>query len=123
MAKTTTVECDGCGADLTYTGNCEDYRLALLNQNIPSRGGFVTMLGKYPSIKDGDKYFCGLKCLDQWRNRVKHEDILWRQFHESTVIERSGNMTSHRNVSSDEREAKGKEIKTAAMEKFPYEQR
>ena len=27
----TEITCDGCGRDLTYTGNCEDYRLALVN--------------------------------------------------------------------------------------------
>jgi hypothetical protein len=119
MAKTTTVLCDGCGSDLTRTGNSVDYRLALTNEAIPSAGGFVTDMMIYPSLRDGDKYFCGLGCLDHWRARVKHEDALWREFHESCVNERRGNMTSYRHVPDDERKAKKAEIKAAALEKFP----
>jgi hypothetical protein len=119
VAKTLKIACDGCGDDLTTTGNCVDYRLALLNETIPTRGGFVTMMVMYPAIDDGDKYFCDLRCLDHWRDRLRYEATLWREFHESCVTERSGNCTSYRHIPHEEREAKSKEIKAAALEKFP----
>lgn len=62
------VTCDGCGKDLTVTGNCQDYRLVLGNQSIPPRRGFVTAMHIPPPI-DGAKHFCRLKCLDDWRSR------------------------------------------------------
>ncbi len=59
------VLCDQCEADLTYTGNCVDYRLALLNQNIPLKGDFATSMALYPCIKR-DAYFCSIGCLAAW---------------------------------------------------------
>lgn len=59
------ITCDACGKDLTETGNCVDYRLALINENIQSVGGFVTSAMRYPAIKH-NAHFCGMKCLKQW---------------------------------------------------------
>lgn len=63
--KTLTVICDSCGRDLTTTGNCVDYRIALVNENIQSRGGAVTAMMAYPHLKR-DAHFCGVKCLVTW---------------------------------------------------------
>ena len=66
MPRTVEIKCDGCGRDLTSTGNCEDYRLALIVERIPSRGGAVTAMAVYPPISQ-NAYFCGLSCLKDWR--------------------------------------------------------
>lgn len=65
MGKTTEIRCDGCDADITTTSNCEDYRLALINESIPAREGPVTLMGKRPLL-DGNCYFCSLPCFFQW---------------------------------------------------------
>lgn len=64
----TEITCDGCGKDLTYTGNCVDYRLALYNENIQSRGVAVTAMMKRPRIKR-DAHFCGVRCLRLWLDK------------------------------------------------------
>lgn len=66
MPKTIEIKCDGCGRDLTRTSNCEDYRLALVVERIPSVGGVVTAMAAYPPIEQ-NAYFCGLDCLRGWR--------------------------------------------------------
>ena len=63
MSKVTTVTCDGCTRDISTTGNSVDWRLALLNQMVPSRGGFVTDMMIYPILVEGDMYFCSLWCF------------------------------------------------------------
>jgi hypothetical protein len=65
MGKSVKIICDNCGRDLTITGNSIDYRLALMNQSIPSRGGAVTDVMVYPPL-DSDKYFCGWGCFCEW---------------------------------------------------------
>lgn len=62
MGKTVKITCDGCGSDLTTTGNCDAYRLHLSNERIPSAGGFVTMMGMYP-VLESDLYVCSVACL------------------------------------------------------------
>ena len=84
MGKTTTVACDNCGRDLTVTGNAEAYRLALLNQHIPSRGGFVTCMAEYPAI-EADCYFCGIGCLSEWLAR-EHPRAIARRRKDGTVL-------------------------------------
>ena len=59
------ITCDQCGKDLTSTGNCEDWRLALINQPIPHKGPTATSMA-IPPILDGAKHFCGLGCLASW---------------------------------------------------------
>ena len=65
MSKTVEIKCDQCGRDLSATGNCIDYRLALLNQEIPTQGGANTLMMSYPAL-DQDSYFCGTRCLKAW---------------------------------------------------------
>lgn len=65
MPKETKVTCDNCGKDLTSTGNCQDWRIALVNDRIPSRGGVVTAMASSPCLKH-NLYFCGLDCLKQY---------------------------------------------------------
>lgn len=66
MPMTAKVTCDQCGKDLTETGNCEDYRLTLQSERIPSRrGGTVTAMAANPDLKR-PHYFCGLQCLILW---------------------------------------------------------
>lgn len=59
------ITCDACGQDLTTTTNSEAYRLALVNQSIPSKGHNLTLVHRFPHL-DQDKYFCGIKCLKDW---------------------------------------------------------
>lgn len=68
MARTETVTCDQCGANLTSTGNCEGWRIVLANQRIPSRGSVVTAMAKYPHLNQ-DYYFCGTRCLSEWAKK------------------------------------------------------
>ena len=63
--RTTTVVCDGCGADRTSTGNCEDYRLALVVESLPRHSHTVTAMAVTPDI-DRDHHFCGINCLVTW---------------------------------------------------------
>mgnify|MGYP001606394301 CR=1 FL=1 len=65
--KSTTVVCDWCKKDLSFTSNCEDWRLGLVNQGIASRGNFVTSMHVPPILKD-DAHFCSIKCLREWVN-------------------------------------------------------
>lgn len=65
MGKDVTLTCDGCGNDLSRSSNCEDYRLRLANEHVPSVGGCVTAMGAYPAIKH-DVYFCEVACLRKW---------------------------------------------------------
>ena len=121
MGKKTAITCDGCGGDLTETGNCVDYRLALLSQNIPTHGGFVTMMGKYPAIEH-DCYFCGLGCLDRWSDRRKYAAELRRQWHEKWVDEhgeRHANGYSYPEPPRDILEQRDEEIAEKVAEKFP----
>jgi hypothetical protein len=79
--QTHKIECDECGADLTYTGNCEDYYLVLGNASKGHRPGTyaVTSMAISPPLKQ-EHHFCGLKCMDQWRDRQRHKNGLWEQW-------------------------------------------
>jgi hypothetical protein len=63
--KKVEVTCDQCGRDLTTTGNCEDFRIVLANESIPSWGGAVTSMAIYPPL-EGTAHFCGVLCLGKW---------------------------------------------------------
>lgn len=65
MSESRTVTCDTCGRDLTSTGNCNDYRLALVPESIPSGPGAVTDWMNYPAIEK-TAHFCGMRCLKTW---------------------------------------------------------
>lgn len=68
MTSQTKITCDGCGNDLTSTGNSIDYRLLLANERLPIRGTTCTDMMIYPPI-EGDAHFCGLWCLHTWLTR------------------------------------------------------
>lgn len=69
MSEIVEVNCDGCGADLSFTANSEDWRLALIVQPKsprynPSRT--ATLMSIKPPLTS-TKHFCSLLCLDTWR--------------------------------------------------------
>lgn len=66
--KKTTINCDNCQADLTYTYNCVDYRLHLDTQYKSSLGGAVTAMHIDPPISE-PHHFCHLGCLKEWINK------------------------------------------------------
>ena len=69
-----TITCDGCGRDITYTGNSVDYRLILASESKPRRGdgSVITDMMIYPDL-DRPCHFCGLLCLDKWRNEKRKD--------------------------------------------------
>lgn len=70
--KNNFVTCDSCGRDITYTLNCEDYRLALKVESKdldPKTGGCVNLVLIPPPI-DNDADFCGVGCLRTWFNKT-----------------------------------------------------
>ncbi len=71
MTREIKVICDNCERDITYTGNSIDYRLNLKDERKPVYPGsnMVTDMMIYPSLKDGEKNFCGLGCLKVWINK------------------------------------------------------
>lgn len=75
--KIVKVTCDGCDKDLTTRSNSVDYRLVLAAESKPGHGeGFYTAMMIYPPV-DREYYFCGLQCLDHWRDREHHNNQLW----------------------------------------------
>lgn len=71
--ETHKITCDHCGRNLSSTSNCIDWRLALRNEEIPSRDGMVTTVMRYPAF-DRDHHFCGIGCLVRWiRKKVPDE--------------------------------------------------
>lgn len=60
--KTTRITCDHCEKDITYTENATGWRLAVINEPIPSRGEVVTSAMVYPLL-ERDMYFCSRQCL------------------------------------------------------------
>ncbi len=121
MGITIKVTCDGCGEDLTRTGNSVDYRLVLKNEAIPSVGGFVTSMPATPSL-EGPAYFCDLACLDLWRSRENYCAALCKDWWETWRKENSvtdGRFTSYP-VPSDDLCAEIKErFKAKALLDFP----
>ena len=74
MTEHKKITCDFCDRDLTTTGNCMDFRLALNVESIRPNAGFVTLMNLPPPM-DRNKHFCGLNCLNGWSVRdVKIED-------------------------------------------------
>ena len=63
MTMQVKVTCDKCGKDITTTGNCENWRLAVINEPIPSRGGVVTLMHAEP-VLETNLYFCSWNCID-----------------------------------------------------------
>jgi hypothetical protein len=75
MGKIVKVTCDGCGADITTRSNSVDYRLVLKSESKPGYGsGSYTDMLIDPPV-DRDYYFCGLRCLDLWRDSKTSKGI------------------------------------------------
>lgn len=68
MGRVTTVTCDHCEADLTTTSNCDDFRIVVKSERIPSAGGVVTAMHIEPDYSS-PKYFCGNRCFSEWAKR------------------------------------------------------
>lgn len=65
MTFKTTYTCDQCDKDLTYTGNCVDYRIGVYAENIPTRSCSVTLMNIEPPF-DHDIHFCGVVCMKEY---------------------------------------------------------
>lgn len=59
------ITCDTCAKDLTSTGNCVDWRLALTAEPKQPVSGMVTAM-HVPRPIESDCHFCGLGCLEVW---------------------------------------------------------
>lgn len=124
MGKTVRVTCDGCGSDLTTRSNSVDYRLVLAAQSKPGYGpGFYTDMMIYPPV-DRAYYFCGLGCLDHWRDREHHENALWEAWMDSWKEENGsknedGSISSYPEPPQETREACKAEFEAAALAAFP----
>lgn len=66
------IKCDWCDKDITYTGNCDDYRLVLQSESKTPwyvregmEGGAVTAMAIEPELTR-PHYFCNLHCLQVW---------------------------------------------------------
>lgn len=123
--KTVEIKCDACGADLLYTGNCVGYRLVVQAENKSTHGGFVTSAMAYPAV-DRPHHFCGLECLDKWRDRERMKTRLWAEVTENWKHERGTkhesfgtSMWSYPEMPKDIRDQHKAEIEIAALQAFP----
>lgn len=62
MSERRAIFCDQCMSDITYTSNCEDWRILLMSQGKQSVGGVVTSMAIRPPISEA-LHFCCLVCL------------------------------------------------------------
>jgi hypothetical protein len=123
MGKIVKVTCDGCGRDLTTRTNCVDYRLVLASEDKPGHGaGVYTAMMIYPPV-ERSYYFCGLGCLDRWRDRERHESNLWREWLEGWKKEHGtwegDKCHSWTEAPEEVRKACGAEFHAAALAAFP----
>lgn len=121
--RTETVKCDACQTDLTVRTNSVDYRLVLGSEAKPGYGsGVYTDMMKYPSV-DRDYHFCGLSCLDKWRDRERHKNKLRSEWHEAWKQEHgtkhTDGMWSYPSAGSDGREVREAEYEAAALAAYP----
>ena len=63
------ITCANCGRDLSITGNCIDFRLALNAEEIPERTNCFTLLSKCPQLNK-TVYLCDIKCLKSWSKEM-----------------------------------------------------
>lgn len=61
------VTCDSCSKDITYTGNCEDYRIVLCSESIPRYPDTctATLMVAYPDFPK-PLHFCRWQCFAKW---------------------------------------------------------
>lgn len=66
MTRSNTIACDTCGKNIATTSNCEDWRISLRNEPVPSQGGVVTLMASYPHLYRGSADFCCVPCLQKY---------------------------------------------------------
>lgn len=59
------ISCDYCDDNLTSTGGMPRFRLRLMSESVPHRGGSVFAVIVNPDITE-DKYFCNRSHLLGW---------------------------------------------------------
>lgn len=65
--KNTQVHCDECGADITYTGNCDGFRVVLSSEAMQHEPGCNVVTDVYVTPQfPQPRHFCGEKCLVRW---------------------------------------------------------
>lgn len=65
MTKKVSITCDSCSQDIGTTQYAADYYLSLTNVRMPYAEGPIFAMQLQPSF-NGDKHFCGTKCLKDW---------------------------------------------------------
>jgi hypothetical protein len=123
MSMRVSVTCDGCGRDITYTGNSVDYRLVLACEDKPLAPGLtcVTDMGIARPI-DRTHRFCRLSCLYTWTNRNNAFDGMVRAFREqwnSANSENLGGTRAYRTIPRDLLDEKKAEFTAEALRLFP----
>lgn len=121
--KTVQIKCDACDSDLFDSGPQPKHRLVLVPQPVGSSSNFRYSVLSYPSIKRSH-HFCDLACLDHWRDRERHRDMLWRQWHEKWIEEhgeRHGRLSSYMAAPEEVRSRAAEEFAAAALAAFPME--
>jgi hypothetical protein len=121
--RKTEITCDGCGADITTTGNSVDYGLVLASEAKPHSGrGFCTDVMICPPIKCAH-YFCRLACLDRWTDRRRYKDSLWNKATEQWKEEHGAcigdRLFSYPCRPQEMTEMLDKQFTAAAIEAFP----
>jgi len=64
--KVLKVTCDGCGRDLSSTGNSDDKRIMMCMEFIPNPGPTSTALAVADPLPQSPCHFCSLECLKVW---------------------------------------------------------
>lgn len=118
------ITCDGCGGDLTTRTNSVDYRLVLAAESKPGYGaGAYTDMMIYPPV-DRAHHFCGIGCLDRWRDRAKHKAALWKQWWDKWKDEKgtkaaAGRFSSYPSPPGELTDAAEIEFEESAMTAYP----
>lgn len=94
--KKTIITCDQCDKDITTTGNCEDWRLILKNEEIPAFDSMVTDMAISPILSD-DRYFCSRECHFVWTMKFNLDkedfDYLMKQIKEKEEKLKAGELS------------------------------
>ncbi len=71
--KKTSISCDFCNSDLTYSNGGYDHCLHLIDRRYGPSGSIIIDYYMLPLL-DEDLYFCGFMCLEKWfENRSKEK--------------------------------------------------
>lgn len=123
--KTVEIKCDGCGIDLTDAGAMPIYRLVLSAEAVANSGNVLYSVAVQPDIKR-HHHFCGLTCLDLWRDRALFRSKMWREWNEKWKAEHgtkdeNGRIWFYPSPPEDVRLARDTEFEAAALAAFPME--